>query len=195
MFACGPFPPEQILISYRVVLRTPVGDYAQEVLALTAADGAPALPPGMTRPPEEASPRADDDADPPTQNPPDPDVTELRDALEHAGVPADKRDALASAYQKFQADLAAKIATVRPAPSGFRFDERARAIRTEAAPPDGEPFVLPPELADGLPVEWRDYQEGACRFWHNDLPGARAAWERLLARPLAERRYCSTKTA
>ncbi len=59
LFACGPFPPEQILLSHRVVLRTPVGDYAQEVLALTAEDSAPTLPPGMTRVPAAPSEKRD----------------------------------------------------------------------------------------------------------------------------------------
>ncbi len=84
---------------------------------------------------------------------------------------------------------------VEHAPDGFRFDEYARTIRTGAASPNGGPFVLPPELAEGLPAEWIDYQQGAYLFWHKDLPGARAAWEHLLARPLAERRYRSVWAA
>ena len=84
---------------------------------------------------------------------------------------------------------------VEHAPDGFRFDEYARTIRTGAASPNGGPFVLPPELAEGLPAEWIDYQQGAYLFWHKDLPGASAAWDHLLARPLAERRYRSVWAA
>ena len=49
LHACGPWLPEQILTSRQVILRTPVGDFAQEVMALTEEDGAPALPPGCAR--------------------------------------------------------------------------------------------------------------------------------------------------
>lgn len=195
--ACGPWLPEQILVSHRVILRTPVGDYAQEVLALTEEDSAPALPPGLTRVPAAALHAGYDGSgdEPSAPSPPNPDLAELREALEHDGVPPEKREAIASAYQAFCAELTEKMAAMRPTSDGFRFDEHARTIRAEAAPPSGGPFVLPAALAEALPSEWSDYQEGAYYFWHKDLPAAHAAWERLLARPLAQRRYRSTWAA
>ncbi len=47
--ACGPWLPEQILTRGQVILRTPAGDFAQEVVALTPDDGAPVLPEGLVR--------------------------------------------------------------------------------------------------------------------------------------------------
>jgi LysM repeat protein len=53
-------------------------------------------------------------------------------------------------------------------------------------------------VTDGLPDEFADYFEGFVA-WHNptvtDKQNARAAWERLLARPEEERRYKSTWAA
>jgi len=50
-------------------------------------------------------------------------------------------------------------------------------------------------LPEGLPGEMASYLEGAEAYHRGNLPAARAAWERLLALPAAERRYRSTWAA
>src|SRR6185436_9473838 len=50
-------------------------------------------------------------------------------------------------------------------------------------------------LPEGLPEEMASYLEGAESYHRGNLPAARAAWERLLALPAAERRYRSTWAA
>ena len=66
-----------------------------------------------------------------------------------------------------------------------------------------EPATPPPtypklEMPSGLPAEFADYLEGAFA-WHNPVLEnkglARSAWERLLERPTAERRFKSTWAA
>lgn len=175
--ACGPFLPEQILVSPQVILRTPVGDFAQEVMALTKEDGAPALPPGMARvAPSDDEPAKDDAAE----------LAELAEALDRQGTPLAARSQIIAGYQAFRATLKKPAET-----SSIRFDKIANSLRTSGASPASDR----PELPEGLPPEWNDYLDGAARFWAGDLPGACAAWERLLARPPTERLYCSTRAA
>lgn len=201
LHACGPWLPEQILVSRQVVLRTPVGDFAQEVMALTEEDGAPKLPPGLLRAPP--SPSADNAyvAAPSEEVAASEEASELSDALAYYKVPAERRDNLVVAYKSFRDELRRSTAAVRK-PRGddgdndFRFDEHAQGVRQAAGSvPKPPPAVLPPALAEGLPGEWADYLQGAYCFWRDDLDGARVAWERLLARPPAQRLYCSTWAA
>jgi tetratricopeptide (TPR) repeat protein len=194
--ACGPWLPEEILTSRQVILRTPVGDFAQEVVALTPADGAPALPDGLDRLPFQSLDEGDEQNEAPAPSSEKRELAELRSALDQKGTSADQREKILSAYEAFRAGLLKKPvgATDDPDPP-VRFDVRARQIRRLAAQPVPANPVLPPLLSDGLPGEWVDYLAGAAAFWQNDLSGARAAWERLLARPQNERLYCSTWAA
>ena len=200
LHACGPWLPEQILTTRQVILRTPVGDFAQEVLALTEADGAPALPPGLSRQPLPPPNYSSYDDQNPRQGPSEAEKAELRDALKHYNVPAEKWDNLVVAYGSFRAELGSRVARTAASKgsdndSGYRFDLRARNIRQGALAPGASRAVLPATLSEGLPGEWADYLQGAFCFWSDDLAGAKAAWEHLLARPPAERLYCSTWAA
>lgn len=60
--------------------------------------------------------------------------------------------------------------------------------------------VVPDDILEDLrkevfPSEFADYHEGAFAFDKTDHASARAAWERLLARPESERRYRSVNAA
>jgi hypothetical protein len=60
--------------------------------------------------------------------------------------------------------------------------------------------ALPADFLDDarknvFPSEFADYHEGALAYARGDHPAARAAWERLLARPAAERHYRSVNAA
>ena len=70
---------------------------------------------------------------------------------------------------------------------------RAELARVHAAP-NARGGRVPGSLRPpaGLPPEFSDYFEGALAWEQGDRPGARKAWERLLARPAAERRAKST---
>lgn len=77
----------------------------------------------------------------------------------------------------------------------WTYDEQGRRLsEASIAPPEFPTFMIP----EHLPAEFADYLEGALA-WHNPaLPDkglARQAWQRLLDRPPAERRYKSTWAA
>ena len=204
LHACGPNLPEQILTSRQVILRTPVGEFIREVAALTEADGAPALPPGFVRV-ERHGPFGENDFTFdtfPGQRQAVREGAELREVLTARGVPAGTCDQIVTAYQAYRASADFTCADTGGVDTSGddgdllgSFDQRARALRRKppASVPPGP--VLPAVLAAGLPGEWVDYLEGAYRFWHGDLAGACAAWERLLARPPTERLYCSVRAA
>ena len=201
LHACGPWLPEQILTSRQVILRTPVGDFAQEVMALTEEDGAPALPPGCTR--VAWLPHApDEDAEAAESHRFDKEAVELRAALASRGGAIDLQESIVTAYEKFHAEMSRAAdrsetfdMTYDDDLGRIPFDERARKLREKQSSPVPGGSVLPTFLTEQLPGEWADYLEGAWRFRNNDLAGARAAWERVLARPQAERLYCSINAA
>ncbi len=213
LLACGPWLPEQILIGRRVVLRTPVGDFAQEVRALEGpGDAAPALPPGLAR---EAAPTKVKHAEDEEKSPSEQikvELAELEETLTHKRVDEPRRVALRKIYEDYRRahgvdagqNSDATVAEVLP------FDQQADKARRAATDPPGtsptpsptaaspaanDPPKLPADLIAILPAEWVDYLQGADCFNAGDLAGAQKAWERLLARPQAERLYRSTWAA
>jgi hypothetical protein len=93
-------------------------------------------------------------------------------------------------------NLTARYAEIRNAL--LQHSEEMAAWRQEAAwasqpppPPEAPELEIPPEL----PGEFADYLAGAIAYHQGALGRARAAWERLLARPAAERRHRSTWAA
>jgi hypothetical protein len=79
-----------------------------------------------------------------------------------------------------------------------KYGDEVASWREEAAWNDNPPpRPRAPELKvpAGLPGEFADYLAGAIAFHQGDLQRAHEAWERLLNRPAAERRYRSTWAA
>lgn len=72
-------------------------------------------------------------------------------------------------------------------------------LRDWRSNPSGEaPELTGIAIVPGLPEEFADYFIGACEWRHPSVAGrskARAAWERLLERPEAERKFKSTGAA
>lgn len=190
--ACGPFLPEQILLARQAILRTPVADFAQEVAALTEADGAPPLPAGLSPAPPL---RRDAHGEPVFAEPPDRlamEKDEIREALVASGTSEAARAELLAAYGTFRAAHRPPAPAVSPEADAppLRLDEVGEAARrAQESGASSSSSPLPGPLASGLPGEFRDYLEGAAAFWGGDFRAARAAWERLLARPAAERKH------
>ena len=93
------------------------------------------------------------------------DAEDVRQAVEKSGALPAVREKILKAHADLRAALGGK----------------------EAAPDLAVPRGLPPELAD--------YLEGAIAYHQHRLDAARAAWERLLTRPAAERALRSTWAA
>ena len=98
------------------------------------------------------------------------DFADVQAAVVALDLPADRRDALLARHRQ-----------LREALTG--------AVQKEA----GETARL--EVPAGLPGEFADYLRGAVAFHQGREEEARAAWEKLLARPAAERRRRSTWAA
>ena len=78
-----------------------------------------------------------------------------------------------------------------------RLREHAASVGVfrEERPAPLEPLPAGLQTPAGVPAEFVDYQEGAIAYHQGRYGAARAAWERLLQRPEAERRWRSTWAA
>lgn len=100
-------------------------------------------------------------------------------------------------------DAAIHAGAIRPPdPEAARLAHRRmrEAIRQYAGLTKAEIADLPPDVLDGarkgvFPSEFADYHEGLLAYSAGNHAAARAAWERLLARPEGERRYRSVQAA
>jgi tetratricopeptide (TPR) repeat protein len=174
LWACGPYFPRWILGSERLLTPAPEGLLRHEIARLKLAD------------PPAAVPGAD-----PWEQTAQTGVADLRQALDGSKMPAAQRDALLSRYAEVRNALT-------------RFSSGALVFANVGEPlEDGyqeepvEPQVLPADLQvpEGLPTEFTDYLQGAIAYHRGNLAAAVAAWETLLKRPEAERRYRSTWAA
>ncbi len=207
LLACGPFLPEQILLGRRVVLRTPVGEFGREVAALEGPnDAAPALPPGVERAVQPSQARKDWEDDSEEERPAsqlDVETRELDEVLGRRGLSEDERKPLLDQYKTCRAAVETRAPSNRDgdADTAASFHEQANRARNAAAADPATPAAsparqtVPASLGSALPAEWVDYLQGADCFNEGDLNGARQAWERLLARPQAERLDRSTWAA
>lgn len=118
----------------------------------------------------------------------DAELADLREALAHAGAAS---PTAAQIFQQFQAARE----TLRVHAQAVQDWNRRKAFYevddSGPARPTMEAVVVP----EGLPDEFQDYLEGSVAFYADDLNAARAAWERLLARPPGERLHRSTWAA
>jgi hypothetical protein len=119
------------------------------------------------------------------------DLAEVTKALFASGMPLERREPLFAQYFQVRDRLRGHAASM----GAFR--EPGAPVRP---PIDGETLEVVPVPADlrvpaGLPGEIADYLEGAVAYHRERFPEARAAWEHLLARPVAERRLRSTWAA
>jgi tetratricopeptide (TPR) repeat protein len=113
------------------------------------------------------------------------DLADVRSALDEAGAPPARKEELLAGYEAVRHAVVAH---------GDALDEwRQEAFRARTPPPKPEfPTV---EIPAGLPGEIDDYLRGAVAYHQGDLKTARAAWQRLLDRPAAERRRRTTWAA
>lgn len=123
----------------------------------------------------------------------DAELADLKAALRAAQVPKEEADRILTSHQAERQKLRDFLTAVENSQYRWVWDENGRHEPDHTPPPF--PKV---EFIKGLPEEFADYLEGALA-WHNpavqDKTIAREAWERLLARPPAERRYKSTWAA
>lgn len=177
LWACGPFFPRWLLGPEQLLVPAPEGLLRHEIGRLKLAE------------PPRAVPAAD-----PWQQTAEVGVADLRKALEAAGVPAGRRDALVERYTEVRSALAQYAASV------IVFENVSEPLYPEEevqGESPGEPPALPEAavVPEGLPAEFADYLRGAIAYHRGDLEAAISAWEGLLKRPEGERRFRSTWAA
>ncbi len=168
LWACGPYFPRWLLANEAGILEAPT------VWLRDALQTVPAEKPRY--------PAVEDEKGPLHQTA-TADVKDLETAL--AALPPDRRKAVIEPYVK-----------TRDAIVVWR--EQVLSWRETAQWADPKPPRPPaPKLAvpAGLPEEFADYLRGAIAYHQGQPDAARAAWEKLLARPESERRLRSTWAA
>jgi tetratricopeptide (TPR) repeat protein len=122
-------------------------------------------------------------------------LADLRTALESTRLPEER---VSSTVQQY-AQLRQKLQDYTKKVQEWRVLEYQQGHWPDSAP------TLPPipalpsfQFSENIPAEFQDYLEGAIS-WHNPADSekaiARAAWERLLGRPIEERRWKTTWAA
>jgi hypothetical protein len=174
--ACGPWLPSLLLTQDKQeALHSPKADFITELQHLPAL---PALPHGIPARPfdrEEYKKIRQGDIAINKEEAADVDA-----ALAYYLVPLDRRKAVAADY-----------ARVRRAMEEIR---NPVLVRREMQK-DVADILFGIPLPDDLPVELREYLHGAIAFHCGDEKAACEIWEKLLSRPLAERRFRSTWAA
>jgi tetratricopeptide (TPR) repeat protein len=170
LWACGPFFPNWLLASDAYVLDAPTVWFAREV--------EPFLPKGQ--PKQKAAP-----VDDPYLQTKQVAIEDLRAALDKSGTPAARREELLGQYEALRDGVVSWGAAL----AGWREE----AAWSDSPPP--RPAFSPMTVPAGLPGEFADYEKGAMAFHAERMDEARAAWERLLARPAGERRFRTTWAA
>jgi len=180
--ACGPDFPNNILGGGdNALLMAPVADFMKELARLKAPAAFHAVP--------NQSGYASQTAEL--------DLADLAAALKQSGRPDDLSQAICASH-RIERDKLLKYLR------GVEESEASRTFDYETYPPVRGKATIPippfPDIftAGGMPDEFADYFEGAVAWAKPDGAGkaaARAAWERLLARPAQERRFKSTWAA
>ncbi len=176
--ACGPFFPNNLLSSGdQAVLAAPIADFAMELSRLN-------LP--TSRFPFVAATNGY------AAQSFDAELTDLAAALKEAKTSPEQSALIVEAHRVNRKKLADYVAA-------YELWESQSMPEAQAAPPvNTAPSPLFPDFAPtrGLPDEFADYFAGVAA-WHQPGPSnsLHEAWERLLARPAAKRKYKSTWAA
>lgn len=169
-FACGPFFPRWLLSdTEQSVQAVPFASFFKEIAVWRK---------GTTRrfktvPPKEEHSQAEQVMDA--------DLTELREALQVAGISAAKQGQILQAHQECREKLqthAAKMSDWLAEP----FDWQTNLLRPM-------PELGPTSIAPGLPPEFADYMRGSIAYHMGKTNDAVTAWSELLKRPAKERYY------
>lgn len=167
----------------RAVLVAPEGNFASELARMNL--GRPRV---LAIPPEQPGGY--------TAQSIDAELADLRRALKKARKAPDEATRICDEHEHQRRQLAAAV----EAQQGWDDSNPVAESQTDAGeqPRRTKPVFPNVLVTEGLPDEFADYFEGFVA-WHNptvkDKQNARAAWERLLARPEEERRYKSTWAA
>lgn len=170
-WACGPFFAAWMINDEANLTASPVAFLRDELARVPSA----APEPYKARPAAQGKYRQTFDAD----------QAELETALVQAKVDAERRRELLRQVAELRAAIA-------PSLEG---DYGPDALWTGEPPLPSVPAGAKPGVPKGLPAEFEDYLRGAEAYRRGDLEAARRAWNQLLARPAAERRYRSTWAA
>lgn len=177
--ACGPFFPNNLLGSGdAAVLAAPVADFQRELARME-------LVPSRFEHVESTNTYA--------QEAIDAELDDLAAALKRAKVKGEEFARITGTHAANRNRLAEYVAAFETWESRAWMDEGGSATDQRGPKPVFPEFAEVPDL----PGEFVDYFAGAVALRNPDTePGAeRAAWERLLARPAAERKYKSTWAA
>lgn len=175
--ACGPFFPNNLLdAGDSAVLQPPVADFKLELERMKLVVTSVAVPLRGGQSFREQSTEME--------------LADLASALKLANIPDDQAAQIISAHRAERAKLNQYLAArdhwlnYRP----WVFDENGGHQAEPTNPPPVFPAIA---VTPGLPREFADYFEGAIAWHKGDGDTARAAWERLLQLPPAERKYKS----
>lgn len=171
LWACGPSFPYWLLTSDTYMLQAPAVWFKKEVEPLLPA-GNPKLAAVV---PGEDSYRQTAEAA----------TEDLRSALEKAGTPPARREPFLAEYKSYRE----AVVSYGDALAGWREET------VWADPPPPRPSFPEITAPADLPGEFADYEKGALAYHEGRMDEARAAWEKLLARPAGERRYRTTWAA
>ena len=162
-FACGPFFPNTLLDGGdAALLRAPTIRFDDEIERMKLVPTTWLAKPS-TNPPLDSL---------------EAELSDLRAALQEAGVPAERRGLIVRRHREERETI--EIGR-----------DQVFSLR-----PDGNriPGVMP-DIIPGLPGEFADYFRGAIAWHQGDMDQARTAWTGLLKRPPTERHWKSTWAA
>jgi hypothetical protein len=177
--ACGPFFPNWLLVQAdQSVLQAPQAKFSCELRRMNL------IPSDLKARPTGEHLRQTLETE----------LADLREALAGAGATPTERDDIVQRYQRerLKIDLfrhALEAPDASPDSSASFLKEQPH-LRPGTNAPWSKGAV--PQIISGLPAEFADYFRGSIAWHQDDLNMARKAWNGLLDRPLAERRYRST---
>jgi photosystem II stability/assembly factor-like uncharacterized protein len=181
-FACGPSFPNNLLdAGDNAVLQPPVADFKLELERMKLVATSVAVPLRYGQDFSEQSGERE--------------LVDLAAALKVAKVFGADAARIISAHQ-IEREKLAEFAKQKREWSSYRewiYDTNGGAHLIGSTNP---PPVFPDiSVTSGLPAEFADYFEGAIAWHKGDANSSRVAWERLLRRPAAERKFKSTWAA